>query len=102
MEILDDDIIKYYNEERSVMKTKIIREIIDNNNKTFKIGDDVHFILNRNSKSYSCFGIINDIKEDGFVIRNVEIDKMHVSDLLFIKYCEVKDGTLSITYNGYC
>ena len=102
MEILDDDIIKYYNEERLVMKTKIIREIIDNNNKTFKIGDDVHFTLNRNSKSYSCFGIINDIKEDGFGIENVEVDKMRVSDSLYVKYSEVKDGTLSITDNGYC
>lgn len=83
------------------MKINIIKQIADNSNKTFKVGDDIHFTLIRNNKFYSCFGIIKDIKEEGFVIENVEVDKMRVSDSLYIKYSEVKDGALSITDNGY-
>ena len=65
------------------MKINIIKQIADNNNKTFKVGDDIHFTLIRNDKFYSCFGIIKDIKEEGFVIENVEVDKMRVSDSLY-------------------
>ena len=71
-------------------------------NKKFKIGDDIHFYLNRNNKTYDCFGIITEIKEDSFEINNVQLDKMNVPDILIIKYDEVKDGVFHFTDTGYC
>lgn len=83
------------------METKITKTIISNENKEFRIGNDIHFYLNRNNKTYDCFGIITEIKEDTFEIENVEIDKMKVSDKLTIQYTEVKDGILHFTDNNW-
>lgn len=83
------------------MKAKITRTIISDENKEFKIGNDVHFNLNRNDKTYSCFGVITSIEDDMFQIDNVQIDKMNVSDKLSIKYSEVKDGILHYTDNSW-
>ena len=84
------------------MEVKITKTIISDENKKFKIGDDIHFYLNRNNKTYDCFGIITEIKEDSFEINNVQLDKMNVSDTLTIKYDEVKDGVFHFTDTGYC
>lgn len=84
------------------MKVKITKTLISDENEEFKIGNNIHFKLNRNDKIYDCFGIIIDIKEDAFEIDDVQIDKMNVSDKLIIKYSEVKDGIIHFTDNGYC
>lgn len=83
------------------MEIKITKTIISDENKEFKIGNDIHFLLERNNKTYDCFGIIIDIKEDVFEINSVEIDKMNVSDELSIKYSEVKNGIIHHTYNNW-
>lgn len=78
------------------MEVKITKTIISDG-KAFKIGNDIHFYLMRNDKTYDCFGIITEIKEDVFQIDSVQLDKMNVSDELTIKYSEVKDGILHFT-----
>lgn len=83
------------------MEVKITKTIISGE-KEFKIGNDIHFYLNRNDKTYDCFGVITDIKEGVFQINNVQLDKMNVSDTLTIKYDEVKDGVFHFTDTGYC
>lgn len=82
------------------MEVKITKTII-NGDKEFKIGNDIHFYLNRNDKTYDCFGVITDIKEDVFQINKVQLDKMNVSDELIIKYSEVRDGVLHFTDNSW-
>lgn len=82
------------------MEVKITKTIISED-KEFKIGNDIHFYLNRNDKTYDCFGVITDIKEDVFQINKVQLDKMNVSDELIIKYSEVRDGVLHFTDNGW-
>ena len=84
------------------MEAKITKTIISNENKEFRIGNDIHFYLNRNNKTYDCFGVITEIKEDAFEIDKVEIDKMKLSDKLTIQYTEVKDGNLHFTDNNWC
>lgn len=76
------------------MRTKIIKIIISDEGKEFKINDDIHFYLNRENKIYDCFGVVIDINENDFIINKVQIDKMNVSDLLTIRYSEVKDGII--------
>ena len=83
------------------MEVKITKTIISED-KEFKIGNDIHFYLNRNDKTYDCFGVITDIEEDVFQINKVQLDKMNVSDELIIKYSEVKGGVLHFTDTGYC
>lgn len=83
------------------MEVKITKTIISED-KEFKIGNDIHFYLNRNDKTYDCFGVITDIEEDVFHINKVQLDKMNVSDELIIKYSEVKGGVLHFTDNGWC
>lgn len=83
------------------MKSKITKQILSDNGKEFKIGDDVHFYLNRNNKTYDCFGVIQNIINDGFEIFKVQIDKMNVSDNLTIKFSEVKDGIINLTDNSW-
>lgn len=83
------------------MHVNIIKTIIDDNGSNFKIGDDVCFILNRNNKAYNCFGVIKDINETEFCIKNVQIDKMNVLDMLKIKYSEVEKGIFHLTDNTY-
>lgn len=83
------------------MKVMISKTIIDNNGSKFKIGDDIHFVLNRNDKTYSCFGVIKDINDDSFLIENIEMDKMIISGTLEIRYAEVESGVLSITDCGW-
>ena len=56
------------------MKAEITKHLISDEDKAFEIGNDVHFYLNRNNKTYSCFGVITDIDEQSFKIRNVEVD----------------------------
>ena len=82
------------------MEVKITKTIISGE-KEFKIGNDIHFYLNRNDKTYDCFGVITDIKEDVFQINNVQLDKMNVTDELIIKYSEVRDGVLHFTDNSW-
>lgn len=82
------------------MEIKITKTIISGD-KEFKIGNDIHFYLNRNDKTYDCFGVITDIKEDVFQINKVQLDKMNVSDELIIKYSEVRDGVLHFTDIGW-
>lgn len=82
------------------MEVKITKTIISED-KEFKIGNDIHFYLNRNDKTYDCFGVITDIEEDVFQINKVQLDKMNVSDELIIKYSEVKGGVLHFTDNGW-
>lgn len=82
------------------MEIKITKTIISGD-KEFKIGNDIHFYLNRNDKTYDCFGVITDIKEDVFQINKVQLDKMNVSDELIIKYSEVMDGVLHFTDIGW-
>lgn len=83
------------------MEVKIIKRIISNDGKEFKINDDIHFYLNRNDKTYDCFGVITDIDNDDFEINEVQVDKMNVSDLLTIRYSEVKDGIIHSADNGW-
>lgn len=84
------------------MKAKITKTLISDENKEFKIGNDIHFYYcKNNSKTYDCFGIITDIEEESFKINNVQIDKMNVSDTLTIKYSEVKDGIIHNTDNSW-
>lgn len=82
------------------MEVKITKTIISNG-KEFKIGNDIHFYLMRNDKTYDCFGIITEIKEDVFRINSVQLDKMNVYDELTIKYSEVKDGILRFADNNW-
>lgn len=84
------------------IKVKITKTITTNENKEFKIGNDIHFYLNRNNKTYDCFGVIKEIEEDTFCIERVELDNMRIADVLTIKYEEVKDGIIHLTDNGYC
>lgn len=86
---------------KNKMEVKIVKTLISNDNKEFKVGNDIHFFLNRNNKIYDCFGIITVIKEDVFEINNVQIDKMNISDELTIKYLEVKDGIIHHTDNNW-
>lgn len=81
------------------MEVKITKTIISNS-REFKIGYDINFTYLKNNKEYLCFGIIEDIAEDTFKISNVMIDQWNVSDILNIKYTEVKDGILRFTDNG--
>lgn len=83
------------------MKINITKVISDNNERKFKISDDIYFKLLRNDKIYDCFGVITDINEEEFSINNVMIDKMNVSDKLTIKYDEVKEGILEHTDSGW-
>ena len=82
------------------MESKITKTIITDENREFKIGDDVCFGLKRNNKTYECFGVITDIHDDSFDVRKVQVDKMNVSDTLNIRYSEVKDGILHYTDNS--
>lgn len=84
------------------METKITKTLISNEGKEFKVGSDIHFYLERNNKTYDCFGIIADIKEDVFKIDSVQVDKMNVSDKLIIGFAEVKDGIIHHTDNNWC
>lgn len=79
------------------MKANITKTLISNENREFKIGNDICFNLNRNNKTYHCFGVITDIKESEFEICNVQIDKMNISDNLNINFSEVQDGILHLT-----
>ena len=83
------------------MKVEIIKRLTSSNGKTYKKNDDIHFILCRNKKEYDCFGVIKDIRENEFDIVKVQIDCMHVSDKLTIKYEEVKDGIIHMTDNSW-
>ena len=83
------------------MAEKITKLIEDNKGKEFKIGNDIHFLLNRNDKTYDCFGVIVDIYEKGFEINKVQIDKMNVSDNLIIKFEEVNNGEINLTDNSW-
>ena len=83
------------------MKAKITKTLISDENKEFKIGDDIHFCYcKNNTKTYDCFGIITEIREDSLEINNAQIDGMNVSDTLTIKYSEVKDGIIHYTDNS--
>lgn len=84
------------------MEVIITKKIMDNKGNEFGIGNDIHFLLNRNGKTYDCFGVIVDIKEGAFKVDNVEIDKMHVSDTLEVKFEEVQNGIFNFTDNGWC
>lgn len=83
------------------MRSKITRTIISDEDKEFKIGDDVHFWLNRNNKTYECFGVITRIDEEEFEVGNVQLDKMSLSDVLVINYAEVHNGIFNHTDNGW-
>ena len=84
------------------MKSKITKTLISDENKEFKVGDDIHFYYcKNNTKTYDCFGIITDIMEDKFTINHVEIDKMCVSDELTINFSEVKNGIIHYTDKGF-
>ena len=91
--------------ETDVNESKITvvikKKLLSSEGKKFKIGDDIHFTLCRNSKEYSCFGIIEDITDEAFEIRKVEIDAMHLADELHVKFKEVKDGIIHFTDNGW-
>lgn len=78
------------------MEAKFIKTIIDNNDKEYKIGDDVIFELLRNDKCYKCYGVITDITEKEFTITSAEIDDMCLSEKLTIRYKEVKDGIFHV------
>lgn len=81
------------------MEAKITRTIVDNNGKEYKIGRDVGFGLLRNGKCYTCVGVITDITEKSFTIKDVLIDRMCLGEKLIIKYEEVEDGVLeSVSY----
>lgn len=79
----------------------IKKKLLSGEGKEFKINDDIHFTLCRNNKEYSCFGIIEDITDEAFKIRKVEIDAMHLADKLNVKFNEVKDGIIHFTDNGW-
>lgn len=79
----------------------IKKKLLSSEGKEFKIGDDIHFTLCRNGKEYSCFGIIEDITDESFKIRKVEIDAMHLADKLHVEFKEVKDGIIHFTDNGW-
>lgn len=79
----------------------IKKKLLSGEGKEFKIDDDIHFTLCRNNKEYSCFGIIEDITDESFKIRKVDIDGMHLSDKLHVKFDEVKDGIIHFTDNGW-
>ena len=80
------------------MEAKITKTLISDDGKEFKIGDDIHFnYCKNNTKTYDCFGVIADIDEEEFIINNVQIDKMNVSDELTIKFSEVKNGIICHT-----
>lgn len=84
------------------MKAKITKTLISDEDKEFKIGDDIYFeYCKTDTKTYECFGVITDIEEDLFKINNVQIDGMSVSDILTIKYSEVKDGIIYYTDNSW-
>lgn len=82
------------------MQVKIIKTIISDG-REYKIGNDIHFYLVRNDKTYDCFGVITEIEEHVFKINNVQIDKMNISNELTIKYSEVKNGSICLTDNGW-
>ena len=85
------------------MKAKITKTLISDENKEFKIGNDIHFYYcKNNSKTYDFFGIITEIEKESFKINNVQIDKMNVSDTLTIKFSEVKDGIIHLADNNWC
>ena len=84
------------------MKAKITKTLISDEDREFKIGDDIYFEYCKNGiKTYDCFGVITDIKEETFKINNVQIDKMNVSDSLTIKYSEVANGSICHTDNSW-
>ena len=82
------------------MEVKITKTIISDG-REYKIGNDIHFYLNRNDKTYDCFGVITEIEENVFKINNIQLDKMHVSDELTIKHSEVKDGIIHLTDSSW-
>ena len=85
-----------------ILVDKNTKTFISDENKKFRIGDDIHFYYRKNNtKTYDCFGIITDIEEESFKINNVLIDKMNVSDTLTIKSSEVKDGIIHNTDNSW-
>lgn len=83
------------------MEVKITKILLSNEGNEFKVNNDICFKLLRNEKEYECFGIIHDIQNDMFLIRNVQIDKMNISDTLSIKFEEVKDGIIRRTDISY-
>ena len=84
------------------MIVNIIKAITSDNGITLQLGDDIRFILCRNDKEYICFGVIADIDSAGFLITDVELDSMNLSEQLFIKYHEVKDGVINKTDHNWC
>ena len=82
------------------LKSVITKSIVSDDNKEFKINDDINFILCRNNKGYKCFGIIIDIYEKAFKISDVVIDGMNLSNYLTVEFDEVKDGLIKATDNG--
>lgn len=76
-----------------MIEAKIIRKIVSNH-KEFEIGDDVGFKLQRNDKIYDITGEISGIDDDGFCIKRIRLDGMSMSDALFVKFTEVKDGEM--------
>lgn len=85
------------------MQAIIRKTLKSNEGEEFKISDDIHFIYHKNNKkTYSCFGVIADIGDTEFTIRNVQIDKFNVSDVLTIKFSEVFGGIIHHTDNNWC
>ena len=80
------------NKQEIAVETKKI--IHSSNGRKYEVGWAVGFTLCRNAKRYNCFGIITNISDDGFTIKDVYIDQMKLDGELDIFYGEVKDGDL--------
>lgn len=85
-------------ENKITVETKKI--VHSSNKRMYTVGDDVDFILCRNSKRYNCFGIITDICDEAFTIKSVYIDQMKLEGELDVFYEEIKDGILEACVKG--
>lgn len=83
------------------MEAKITKILVDDNNKEYKINDEIVFDYLKNNKKYKCFGTIIDIQENYFIIEDATIDLWDVVDNIKIWFTEVINGSIRIPDNDW-
>lgn len=83
------------------MEVIITKKLKSDNGVEFSFNSNICFNLCRNNKKYECVGVITEISEEYFLIRDVEIDGMRLYDDLSIKYSEVENGQIACCDDGW-
>lgn len=83
------------------MEAKITKILVDNNNKEYKIGNEIVFDYLKNNKEYKCFGTIVDIQENYFIIEDATIDLWDVIGDIKVWFNEVINGSIRIPDNSW-